>query len=83
MKTLTRVLFPVRPLDVCDTDVFLKNKPGEWHMYANASHARADFLSRGFMQHEKTKKQKQHVYQERAELEDIPFTFIINLDFLL
>lgn len=31
----------------------------------------------------KTKKQKQHVYQERAELEYIPFTFIINLDFPL
>lgn len=28
MKTLTRVLFPVRPLDVCDTDVFLKTNRG-------------------------------------------------------
>lgn len=82
MKTLTRVLFPVRPLDVCDTDVFLKTNR---HMYANALHARADFSSRGFMQHEKKKQKKpqQHVYQKRAELEYIPFTFIINLDFLL
>lgn len=28
MKTLTRVLFSVRPVYVCDTDVFVKTKRG-------------------------------------------------------